>query len=198
MAVSVSAILLAAGRSRRMGQPKQIMSINGKPFISHCLDHIAAAGIGDIVVVLGAHKREVFQLIAGRPIKVVFNWAPQTEMADSVRLGLSAVDLGASGVLICLSDHPLVAGDTYQRLVDFHRLHPDKIVIPTFRKRRGHPVLFPKALIDQVFSGFHLRQIIDRSTQAVEGLEADDRGILWDIDTPQDYDRACRSIAKAG
>ena len=198
MALSASAILLAAGRSRRMGQPKQIMSINGKPFISRCLDHIAATGISDVVVVLGAYRKEVFQLIAGRPTKVVFNRAQESEMADSVRLGLSAVDRGASGVLVCLSDHPLVTGDTYQRLVDFHRLHPDKILIPTFRKRRGHPGLFPKARIDQVFSGFHLRQIIDGSTRAVEGLEANDGGILWDIDTPEDYDSACRWTAAAG
>jgi len=192
MALSVSAILLAAGRSRRMGQPKQIMSINGKPFISHCLDHIFAIGIRDVVVVLGAHRKEVFQAIAGRPTKVIFNWARQSEMADSVRLGLSAVDEGASGVLICLSDHPLVVGETYQRLVDIHRLHPDKILIPTFRKRRGHPVLFPKALIDQVGSGLHMRQIIDRNTGEVKDLDADDMGILWDIDTPEDYNSAHR------
>jgi len=175
-----------------MGQPKQIMSINGKPFISHCLDHLFACGISDVAVVLGAYRERVIPLIAGYPVKLVCNLKMESEMADSVRLGLFAVSEAASGVLVCLSDHPLVARETYRRLADLHLQLPDKILIPSYREKRGHPGLFPQVLIDQVNHGFHLRQIIDRNAQTVKSVAVDDSGILCDMDTLADYQNACR------
>jgi molybdenum cofactor cytidylyltransferase len=197
MSPQVSAILLAAGLSRRMGQPKQIMSFNGKAFVSHCLDHIFACGIGDVVVVLGAHRDQVVPLLAERPVRLVFNHAIGSEMVDSVRLGLFAVTQSATGVLVCLSDHPLVAPETYRRLVDVHSLSPEKILIPTYRGKRGHPGLFPKVIIDTVRDGFHLRQIIDQNAGAVLNVPVCDSGILFDIDTMADYEKACRQKPRA-
>lgn len=126
-----------------MGQLKQILPIGDKPAIRHCLDSIIESGIKDIVVVLGEQGPEVLKVINDLPVKVAFNNEPQSEMAEPVRIGLRAVDADSSGVLVALSDHPLVSVETIKMLIDFHKQDPHKIIIPLYEEKRGHPTLFP-------------------------------------------------------
>jgi molybdenum cofactor cytidylyltransferase len=194
MGLKVTAVLLAAGRSQRMGTPKQLLKIEGKPFIRHCLDALVTSGIADIVVVLGAFQEKIEPVITDLPVRIVSNPAMESEMAESVRLGLDAVDDQSSGILIHLCDHPLVTAETCEKLLNAHLSDPFKIVIPTYEARRGHPTLFPTSLIRAILSGGNLKDIIRANSESVESVSVDDQGTIWDIDSLDDYNRL---LAKA-
>jgi len=180
-----------------MGQPKQLLPFQDKPFIIHCLDGLLASGIRDIVVVLGNHGNKIAGIIRDLPVNIVFNNDPESEMAESVRVGLLAIDNASSGVLICLSDHPLVRSETYKIILNAHFESPDRIVIPVYNRQRGHPSLFPKSLADKVFTGLNLKQVIDASPELVTCVPVSDQGTILDIDSMEDYERMCRSLSQA-
>jgi molybdenum cofactor cytidylyltransferase len=173
-----------------MGQSKQLLPLDGKPFILHCIENIRDAGITDIVAVLSHDSAELSDLLKGLPVKKAFNNDPDSDMAASVRTGLSAVREDSSGVLICLCDHPLVGAPTIKALAARHYEAPDRIIIPTFNDAKGHPTLFPRDLVREICSGVNLRQIINNNPDRVELLDVEDRGVIIDIDTKEDYIRA--------
>ena len=194
MPLRVSAILLAAGSSKRMGQPKQLLPLGSKPIIRHCLDNLAAAGIRNTVVVLGQNGSKILDSVKELPVQVVFNKTPDSEMAESVRIGLRTLHGSSSGVLVHLSDHPLVSVETLKSLVQCHVETPDRIIIPLYKGRRGHPTLFPKPVIDEVFDGLNLRDIINRDSSRIRFLNVDDEGVVLDIDTKEDYERILKKM----
>lgn len=108
-------------------------------------------------------------------------------MAESVRVGLSAADSSSSGIMVCLSDHPLVKAATLRIMLAEHMTFRDRILIPCHEGKRGHPVIFPRDLIDKVYSGLNLREIIKKNPERVKYLDSSDRGVVLDMDTPQDY-----------
>jgi molybdenum cofactor cytidylyltransferase len=173
-----------------MGQSKQLLPLDGKPFITHCIDNIRDAGIADIVAVLSRDNPKLSDLLKGLLAKKAFNNEPGSDMAASVRAGLGAVGDSSSGVLICLCDHPLVSASTIKAIAARHDGAPDRIIIPIFNDIKGHPALFPRSLVNEVYSGMNLRQIINENQEKVEFLSVDDEGVITDIDTKEDYARA--------
>lgn len=189
MPLQVSAIVLAAGSSRRMGSSKQLLPLGPKPVIRHCLDSIITAGILDIIVVLGASGEEIAAAVSGMPVKIAYNRDSLSEMAESVRMGMRELPDASSGVLVCLSDHPLVSVETVRRIIDAHGAGPEEIVIPTFQGKRGHPTLFPRKAIEGVLSGKTLRDVITNHGGIVRTIDVADEGVVVDMDTPGDYER---------
>ena len=185
----VSAIVLAAGSSRRMGSSKQLLPLGPQPVIRHCLDSVITAGLQDIVVVLGVAHDDIEAAIGGLPVRTTVNNDLQSDMAGSVRTGLKAIDRAATGVLVCLSDHPLVSAGAIASLVRTHSEHSDSIVIPVYNGRRGHPTLFPRTAIEDLFRGTTLRDVITDRAGQVSLLDVDDEGVVLDMDTPEDYER---------
>ena len=194
MPLRVSAILLAAGSSKRMGQPKQLLPLGNKPVIRHCLDNLVAAGIKDIVVVLSQRESEILNSMKDLPVQIVFNENPESEMAESVRIGLRTLTDFSTGVLVHLSDHPLVSAKTLKSIVQCHLEIPDKIIIPQYKGKRGHPSLFPKPVIDEIFVGLTLRDIIKRDSSRIKFLDVDDEGVILDMDTKEDYEKIPKKI----
>jgi CTP:molybdopterin cytidylyltransferase MocA len=194
MSIQVSAILLAAGSSRRMGQLKQLLPLHDKPIIRHCLDNLITAGIENIVAVLGYCGDEVLAVIQEMPVHIVLNENQESEMAESVRIGLRAIAEKSSGVLVCLSDHPLVSVDTLKSLMQCFVETPDKIIIPLYKGKRGHPTLFPRNVIEEIFEAGTLRDIIDKNRSRLKFLNVQDEGIILDMDTKEDYDKVLKKI----
>jgi len=194
MPLKVTAILLAAGSSKRMGQPKQLLPLGNKPVIRHCLDNLVAAGIKDIVVVLSQRESEILNSMKDLPVQIVFNENPESEMAESVRIGLRTLTDFSTGVLVHLSDHPLVSAKTLKSIVQCHLEIPDKIIIPQYKGKRGHPSLFPKPVIDEIFVGLTLRDIIKRDSSRIKFLDVDDEGVILDMDTKEDYEKIPKKI----
>jgi CTP:molybdopterin cytidylyltransferase MocA len=171
-----------------MGRPKQLLPVNGTPAIKRCLASVLAAGLSDIVVVTGAHGDQVESVIADLPVRVVRNERPESEMVESVRIGLRQAPSGSSSFLLCLADHPLVKPDTLRTLLRHHEAAPGSIIIPRYGGRRGHPCLFPRLLIEEVFSGMTLREVIQRHADRIRLVNVDDEGVVLDMDTPEDYE----------
>lgn len=188
----VSAVLLAAGSARRMGKLKQLLPLGEKTIIRHCLDTLIVSGITDIAVVLGRERDRMKMEMRGVPVKIAVNEKPGSDMAESVRAGLMAVDRYSTGLLICLSDHPLVTAETVKGLVTAHVADPFQIIIPVYDGRKGHPSLFPRGVIEEIFPKGNLREIISRDPRRVKCIDVQDEGAIIDIDTVEDYESAVR------
>lgn len=195
MSVTVAAILLAAGKSRRMGSCKQLLPLGGTTMIGRCLDTLVTAGISEIVVVVSPEGGLVAEAAREFHVRVVVNSTPEGDMASSVRVGRDVVSAQASGVIVTLCDYPLVVSATLGHLVRQHAASPDSIVIPIHAGRCGHPLLFPRFVLDKLTSTLTLRDLTGQYRDRICHINVDDAGILTDMDTPEDYRRVCGSVS---
>jgi molybdenum cofactor cytidylyltransferase len=185
----VSAILLAAGMSRRMGCCKQLLPLDGRPAIVRGVESLLAAGLDEVIVVINSAGEGVAAAISHLPVTVTVNGTPDSDMAESVRTGLASVAATASGVLVALADTPLVREETSRRLVTEHGSHPDAILIPVHHGRKGHPTLFPRQVLATIDRYPTLRDVIQAHADRVQLLEVDDPWVMEEMDTPEDYRR---------
>jgi len=142
----ISAIVLAAGESRRMGETKQLLPWGGKTVLGHLLDTLLSSSVDEVILVLGHEADRIRERVANRKIKVVFNPDYRKGMSTSLRHGLMAMNPAAEAFLVVLADQPAITSPIIDHLIDsFRRFQPGKsIVAPAFRGRRGHPVLFDR------------------------------------------------------
>ncbi len=180
-----------------MGTSKQLLRLGNKSVIRHCVDTLMDAGIPKIVVVCGAEHACADEL-RGTDARIVRNAAKASQMADSVRIGLRAVDESCSGVLLCLADHPLVSRNTYQAIIDAHNRAPERIIIPAFDGKRGHPTLFPFAVLNDIFFLPTLRDVILEEGGRVLEVDVSDEGVVLDMDTEDDYRSIVAKFMKRG
>ena len=183
----VSAIVLAAGASRRMGRCKQLLPLGDSPVIVHGVKAALAAGVAEVIVVVGANGDAVAAAIGHLPVRIVHNRDREGDMADSVRIGLAALDCASSGVMICLADQPLLDPETPRQLVRLHDRYPDEILIPFFSGEKGHPSLFPCRLLQAFPHNMTLRDVIRDNSPSVRLVEVSDQEVALDMDTPADY-----------
>lgn len=179
---SVEGVILAAGLSRRTGCYKMTLPLGDRTVIER-----AIAGMAEVVeriyVVIGHHAERLQELLSGRPnIELVMNADYQSGMFSSVRAGIARVC--AERFFLLPGDHPLVEAGVYRALLS----SDGEIVIPTFRGRKGHPVLLRSGLIPEILAqpqNATLRDYIARKGYAT--VEVADEGILLDMDTLGDY-----------
>ncbi len=176
-----------------MGQPKALLPIRSQPAIRHCLSILGRSAVREIIVVLGPDTEAAAPLLADLPVTLVRNTGPRSEMAASVRLGLQAMRPDAAGALICLVDHPLVQAQTLEEVLAA-AASGERIIIPTFRGRRGHPTFFPQTVLTDIFRGYNLREIIGRHPESITLVPVADEGVVLDMDTPEDYREICQRL----
>jgi molybdenum cofactor cytidylyltransferase len=189
MTQSVSAILLAAGASRRMGTCKQLLPFKGKTVIARCLETLLEGGADEVVVVVSPSGDEVERAVGAYPVRVVRNTDSDGEMAASICTGREALSPEATDVVIALCDYPLVTSGTISRLVEEHCLDPLGIIIPYCSNRRGHPALIPRLLLNELAGSLTLRDLLRANPQRIRHLDLSDSGVLIDMDSPEDYRR---------
>jgi len=187
----VAAILLAAGKSSRMGSCKQLLPLGGGTVIARCLDALVTGGAGEIVVVVSQEGNEVAAAACAYPVRIVVNPESGGDMASSVRAGRDALPAGVSGVIVFLCDYPLVSPGTITSLIVGHGASPGSIIIPCHGERRGHPLLFPREILDELGPELTLRDLVRLDPGRIRHLEVPDPGVLIDMDTPDDYRRIC-------
>jgi len=190
---AVVAIVLAAGESRRFGQPKQLLPVGDKTMIQHVVDIALDSPLEQVIVVLGCRAAEIGESIAGRPVQVVVNREWKSGLSSSVRTGLLAVKPEVSAALFVLADQPGVTTDVIARLVERYRETRAPIVVPTHRGRRGNPVLFARSLfakLMEVKGDQGGRRLIAEYGNELEEIEMETKAIFADIDTADDYQTA--------
>lgn len=200
--MKVAAIVLAAGEARRMGRQKLVLPYAGSTVIAHIVDQLIAAEVERVVVVQGANKEDVEAALAGRKVQFIANPDISQGMLSSVRCGLKAAP-HSDAYLICLGDQPALRTDTVNKLLETHDQaghHDGGIFVPVHKGRRGHPLLFSSVYRDEVLSEFDdagLRGLLDRYADHVVEVPDPSRGVLEDIDTPEDYAAARKAWEKA-
>jgi molybdenum cofactor cytidylyltransferase len=188
---SVAAIVAAAGLSRRMGRCKQLLDLGGKSVLARCLETLLAGNVSEIVVVVGVNGGLVAAEAGRFPVRVVVNDDPAGDMASSVRVGRAALSATTSAVIVALCDYPLVLPATVASLKESHDRKPDCIVIPSHSGQRGHPLLFPRMILEELQGDLTLRDLVRGDPNRLRFVEVDDPGILFDMDTEEDYQRLC-------
>jgi len=185
----ISAVVLAAGLSRRMGRPKPLVKLKGKTILQHVLGNLRASGVDEIVVVLGYKAEEIFPTLEGEDFRVVVNPDYAQGMSNSLRRGLRAVDNQAQAVLIALGDQPRISSGIIKLLLRKYSQGSHQIVVPTCGGRRGHPVIFGRKYWPELLAlegDVGGREILRRHGDDVLAVEVADPGILQDIDGPDD------------
>jgi len=191
-ATRVAAIVLAAGMSRRMGTPKQLLRLGGKTLLGHTLDNTRGSRVDEIVLVLGAAADEVRRQIPTDELHVVVNPNFQQGMGISLRTGLAAVSESMLGALIVLADQPFVHSSTLDQMIAYRQKHAPQILIPVYRGFRGNPVLLDRSVFPELMrltGDVGCRAIFGSHTDSIHKLAVDDAGILLDIDSAEDWER---------
>ena len=186
----LSAILLAAGKSQRMGEPKQLMPFGQSTIVEPAIDNLLSSAVSEIIVVLGYKAEEVIKTIAAKPVKIAINPDYQQGMSTSIIAGLNLVSSQAQAVMLALGDQPLVNSQTINRLIDEFFNHAKGIAIPTYQGKRGHPIIFAikyKPELLELKGDIGGREIIKRHPQDVLEVAVDSESVTWDIDTREDY-----------
>ena len=184
----ISAIVLAAGKSERMGRPKALLPIQGRTFLENILDAISRTSIEDTIVVLGHHRDQIERSVS-LP-SVVFNPDYERGMITSFQAGIRKLSWETAGAFLFLVDHPLVESTTIESMI--MNLAPNRIVLPTFDRRRGHPVLFSSEVLEEILAlgpseGANI--VVRKNPDRIIEVPVNAPGILVDIDTPEQFER---------
>lgn len=187
----ISAIILAAGESKRMGQPKMLLPWGEGTVLTHVLSVFREAGVEDILVVTGGAREQVEGLVSGLGVRTVFNEAFQTgEMLSSIQCGIRALTRQTRAMLIGLGDQPQVQVGSVRRVYEAFLETKSSLVVPSYRMRRGHPWLVARPLWEELLKlepPASPRDFLNAHREEIEYVNVDDPGILADLDTPQDY-----------
>ncbi len=194
----LSGLILAAGRSERMGQPKQLLPLRGKPLIQYAIDAALEARLDEVVLVLGFHADEVRAAIAvpkGANLRIVMNGEYEEGQGSSLRAGLRAVDARATGVAILLADQPGVDARLVRRIANAFLASEAAVLRPVFRaddgeRVPGHPVFLDHRIFDSVIEEVRgdlgLRGLLPHHPEWLEELILDEPSPP-DIDTPEAF-----------
>jgi molybdenum cofactor cytidylyltransferase len=188
-------VVLTAGRSSRMGSPKALLTYRGGTFLGHLVEAMRGGGCQSIVVVTGPSEDDdalrVAALAASLGATPVVNPIPDSEQIDSLRAALRTLTDGVDAVIVSPVDSPGGTREIVAALISSVQ-GGAPIAIPSFRGRRGHPVAFAARLIPELLHGDlpeGARTVIHRYEADLVEIDSADRGVLFDIDTPADYDR---------
>lgn len=201
----IPALVLAAGRSSRMGRPKATLPLEeGDTFLARIVRTFLEAGVDDVVVVVGHEADTIVREFStsGLPARFVLNQDYDRGQLSSLVVGLGMVDRpGVAGVLVTLVDVPLVSADTVRAVLDRYRRTHAPIVRPTSGSRHGHPLLIDRSLFDALRAAdpeVGAKPIVRAHASAEGDVEVADEGAFLDIDTAEEYARAVSGRSSGG
>jgi CTP:molybdopterin cytidylyltransferase MocA len=194
--VRAAGVVPAAGASRRMGEPKGLLELEGETFVRRVVRALAEGGCAPVVVVVAEGDERVRTEALAAGARVLVNARPGEGPITSLRLALAALRGETDGIAYLPLDHPLVRPETVSRLLE--RGAPSagasggaSLVIPTYGSRRGHPTLFGAALFDELSDPAlegGARTVVHRHLAEAVLVEVDDVGVLTDVDTRAEYE----------
>ena len=186
----ISAILLAAGQSKRMnGENKLAKKFRNIPLIKHSVKNILSSSIDELIIVLGFQK-EIIEKLIGKDakIKFVFNKNFQNGMATSIKTGLDHLSEKTEAFFICLGDMPMINQNIYNQLIKSK--DNNKIIVPTYKTQQGNPVLFAKSMKEKIMDitgDVGAKKILELNKGKILNLEINDQNIAMGFDTQDDF-----------
>jgi len=192
----VVGILLAAGASTRLGQPKQLLDFGGKPLVRHVAEAALASRLARLIVVVGNQAAAVSAALEGLPTDLVENPDFLQGQSTSLRKGVTALPPDLDAALVLLVDQPFVDAALIDRLIAHFETSGAAIVAPEHAGQRGNPVLFAAALLPElaaVTGDVGARDVIRRHREELSTVDLNDARPFLDIDTWEDYQKVSRS-----
>lgn len=173
-----------------MGELKQLMPLGEGTIIEQAIDNLLDSGVDETIVVLGHKAEEIKRVIATKPVKITVNPNYGQGMSTSIIAGLNLVSSQAQAVMLALGDQPLVDSQTINRLIAEFHSHDKGIAVPTYKGKRGNPVVFAikyKPELLELKGDIGGREIIKRHPDDILEVAVDSESVITDIDTEEDY-----------
>jgi len=191
----IIAVILSAGESSRMGRPKALLPIDGVRFIERIVATLKSTRVDEIITVLGHNAEEMRQKVSDLPVKIVVNPDYKQGQLSSLIAAIRSIESGENhhrvdAILVHLVDHPYINVDLVNLMIDrFYETKP-LIVVPRYRGRRGHPVIFSRALFAELLAApldQGAKTVVHAHRDQTLEIDTDDAGVTVDIDTPEEY-----------
>ena len=191
----ISGILLAAGLSSRMGEPKQLLPFGESTIVETVVDSMLGAKFNEVIVVVGHCATEIRAQLRTRPVKIVFNPDYREGMLTSAQAGIRELPESDAFALM-LVDQPFITSELIDRVVDGYVQTDKGITLPSYNYKRGHPVIFDRRYTDEVLgldveSG-GVRTLFKKNSDDIHYVPVDTDRVLRDIDYREDYERALK------
>ena len=180
----ISAIILAAGKSTRMGRQKMLMPWGDTSVLGKVIHTLQDAGMEDIMLVTNS---DIMPSVSHLPIRVMLN--DDGDMLSSMKVGLRTQKPSAQATLVCLGDQPQMEEGSVRSVCEAFAKSRSNLVVPSYQMRRGHPWLVARPLWEEILGleAASLREFLNAHTNEIEYVNVETPTILQDIDTPEDY-----------
>jgi molybdenum cofactor cytidylyltransferase len=188
----ISSIVLAAGLSSRMGHLKPLLPYGNRCVIEQVASVLLDSPVDEVLIVTGFKNKAIEARLKNLPVTLVFNPNYASgEMLASLQTGLSAVNPDSDAILLALGDQPAIQKNIVEKVVDAHQKNRGSIIIPSYNKRRGHPLIIPRKYWKEILllNQRHTLRDFLRSINNIFHVEVYTSSILRDMDTMTDYHR---------
>jgi molybdenum cofactor cytidylyltransferase len=186
----ISAIILAAGMSSRMGRPKQLLNVGNSTLIRIVTENVLVSNVDEVIVVTGCKQKEVNAAINDLPVKVIFNPCYKAGQGTSLALGVKSISESTSAFLVFMVDQPLISASLIDMLIGEFKKRRCLVLRPVCKGLPGHPVIFSNSLsaeLKDLKGDEGARQMLKKLEDKVEYFPVRDEAVIFDIDTPEDF-----------
>ena len=189
-------MILAAGESKRMGKPKLLLPYGEKTIIETIVETVVSSNVENTLVILGSGREKIEEKIKNSPVKIVYNRNFRSGMLSSVQCGFKAVPEETRAVLVVLGDQLKISADVINKLTDAYKSTGKGIVLPVYKKERGHPVLIDMKYgeeVENLSPEVGLRGTVYNHPEDILEVEVETPTIFQDIDYKSDYKRELKN-----
>jgi len=190
----LAAVILAGGESRRMGAPKALIPYRGKSFVEHLIEVTRHPRVGLTRIVVGAHADEIRERLTGHSSEIVVNADWAKGQLSSIQSGVRALpEDSTDGMILCPVDHPIVSSELVARLIEEFDASRKSIALPTYRGRRGHPLIFRAKLYEELLAAsaeVGARQVVWAHENDTCHVPTEEEGVVLNINDPAALERA--------
>ena len=193
----IVAVVLSAGESSRMGQPKALLRVEGVSFIENIVTALRSSKVGEIVVVLGHNADQLRSKISHLPVTVIINREYKEGQLSSLAAALRFLESkeNVDGILLHLVDHPFLSPALVDLMIDRFYESKKLIIVPRHQGKRGHPVIFARSLFPELLAApanLGAKTVVNAHRKDALEIDTENEGVTIDIDTPEEYRRHVR------
>jgi molybdenum cofactor cytidylyltransferase len=189
----ISAVVLAAGQSKRMGQNKMLLPWGVSTVIDYIISTLLDAGVEDIHIVVGGLRKHLSKALRNYQLKIIYNKDYRNgEMLTSIKLGIQSLPDETEAALIVLGDQPQIDASIVQAILKRYSSSMSQLIVPSYKMKRGHPLLIARPLWNSLLkttSPMTLRDFLELNNKLIDYLVVDNQSVVQDMDTPDDYFR---------